>query len=307
MATALLLYSGGLDSILAGLLLKKQEVKVIALKFITPFFGIKDWENPSNFYKKIEELGFAKGILIDLTEKFLKILENPRYGFGSYANPCIDCKILMLKEAKSLLSQVKADFLATGEVLKQRPMSQNKWALEVIEKESETQGILVRPLSAKLLNPSEPEKKGLIKREELLDLWGRKRQKQIELAKDFGLKEFPNPAGGCLLCDPQIGNRILKILREKKTLNYETSQLLTLGRHFIEKNYWVVLGRNEKENERLKKIVQRKYPLFTLNVPSPLGVLVEGNPSLEELRSLLIRYSKKAQNQPTEIEVIFYE
>ncbi|MCS7106312.1 MAG: tRNA 4-thiouridine(8) synthase ThiI [Candidatus Aenigmarchaeota archaeon] len=274
MATALLLFSEGLDSILAGLILKKQGINIIALKFVTPFFGFKDLEDPQAFHKKVEELGFERGFLIDITEEFLKILESPKYGFGSYANPCIDCKILMLKKAKELLSEIKADFLATGEVLKQRPISQNRWALEVIEKESKTQGILVRPLSAKLLAPSEPEIKGLINREELWELSGRKRQKQLELAKKLNLKEIPTPAGGCLLCDPQIGTRVLKILKEKRTLNCNTAKLLTLGRHFIERDYWLVLGRNQRENERLKKIAQGKYPLITLNVPSPLAVLL---------------------------------
>lgn len=304
MVTALLLFSGGLDSILAGLVLKKQKIRVIALKFVTPFFGFKEWEEPQRFYKKVKELGFEEGLLVNISEKFLEILKNPRHGLGSYANPCIDCKILMLKETKTLLSEVKADFLATGEIINQRPLSQNKWALELIEKESETKGFLLRPLSAKLLSPSEPEKKGLVKREELLALSGRKRQKQLELAKDFNLKEIPAPAGGCLLCDPQIGSRILKVLKEKRTLNYETAQLLTLGRHLIEKDYWIVLGRNEKENEKIKKIAQGKYSLFTLNVPSPVAALVEGTPFQEELKLLLIKYSKKAKLQPKEAEVV---
>lgn len=306
MSTALLLFSGGLDSILAGLLLKKQGIKVIALKFVTPFFGFRDLENSQTFYERIKKIGFEEGFLRDITEKFLKILQNPKYGFGAYANPCIDCKILMLKEAKNLLLELKADFLATGEVLKQRPFSQNKWALEVIEKESETQGILVRPLSAKLLSPSEPEKRGLVKREDFLDLFGRRRQRQIELAKSFGLKEIPTPAGGCLLCDPQIGTRISKVLKERKNLNYKIAQILTFGRHFIEKDYWLVLGRNEKENERLKNIAQGIYPIFTLNIPSPLGVLIEGNISQDKLKSLLIKYSKKAQRLSEEIELISY-
>ncbi len=303
MPTALLLFSGGLDSILAGLVLKKQGVKIIALKFITPFFGFKDWEEPQSFYKKVEELGFEKGILLNITEEFLEILKNPKYGFGSYANPCIDCKILMLKKTKNLLNDFQADFLATGEVIRQRPMSQNKWALEIIKKESETEEFLVRPLSAKLLAPSEVEKKGLIKREELLDLSGRKRQKQFELAKTFGLKQIPTPAGGCLLCDPQIGRRVLKVLKEKRMLNYEIAQLLTFGRHLIEKDYWLILGRNEKENEKIKKIAYGNYPLFTLNIPSPVAVLIEGTIFPEELKSILIKYTKKAQFQTEKVEL----
>jgi len=297
MPTAILLFSEGLDSHLAGLILKEQGIKVIAVKFITPFFGWKYKENSELFFKKIEDLGFDKGVLIDITEEYIEILKKPQYGYGDYANPCVDCKIFMLKKAKELMKEFKADFIATGEVLGQRPMSQNKNTLELIENKASVKGILLRPLSAKLLAETEIEKKGLIDREKLLDIRGRKRTIQLELAKKFKIKEIPTPGGGCLLADPQIGKRVLKIIKEKRTLNYDTAQLLILGRHFFEEGIWIILGRNKEENEKIKNIVKNKYKTYILNTPAPLGVVIEGNPPEEFIKKLLIKYSKKAKDK----------
>jgi tRNA U34 2-thiouridine synthase MnmA/TrmU len=304
MPAALLLFSEGLDSHLAGLILKEQGIKVIAVRFITPFFGWNYKENPAPFYEKIKELGFDEGYLIDITEEYLKILRKPEYGYGDYANPCIDCKIFMLNKAKELMNEFKADFIATGEVLGQRPMSQNKNALELIEKKAGVKGILLRPLSAKLLSETEVEKKGLINREKLLDIRGRKRTAQFELAKKFKLKEIPTPAGGCLLTDPQIGGRVLRILKEKRTLNYKTAQLLVLGRHFFEEGLWIVLGRNKEENEKIKRIVQGAYRIYTLNVPAPSATVIEGNPPEDFIKKLLVKYSKKAKDKISKGEEI---
>lgn len=305
MPTALLLFSEGLDSHLAGLILKEQGVKIIAVKFITPFFGWKYKENEAPFYEKIKELGFDEGILADITEEFLEILKNPKYGYGDYANPCVDCKILMLKKAKELMEKFKVDFIATGEVLGQRPMSQNKNTLELIEEKASVKGILLRPLSAKLLSETEVEKKGLVNRKKLLDICGRKRTPQLELAKKFNLKEIPTPAGGCLLADPQIGKRVLRVLKEKRTLNYKTAQLLILGRHFFEEGFWIALGRNKEENEKIKKIAENSYKTYTLNVPAPLAVIIEGNPPQDFIKNLLIRYSKKAKDKISKGEEVF--
>ncbi len=295
MSTTILLFSDGLDSHLAGLILKEQDIKIIAVRFITPFFGWKYKENPEPFHEKIKELGFEEGFLVDITEEYLEILKKPEYGYGDYANPCVDCKIFMLKKAKELMKEFKADFITTGEVLGQRPMSQNKNTLELIEKKAGVKGILLRPLSAKLLAETEIEKKGLVNREKLFAIRGRKRTAQLELAKKLKLKEIPTPSGGCLLADPQIGKRVLKVLKENRTLNYKTAQFLTLGRHFFEEGLWVILGRNKEENERLKKIVEKEYKTYSLDVPSPLAVVVEGSPPEEFIKKLLVKYSKKAK------------
>ncbi len=190
---------------------------------------------------------------------------------------------------------MQADFIVTGEVLGQRPKSQNKWAMEVIKDESGADDLLVRPLSAKLLPPSLPERLGWIDREKLYGISGRNRQMQFQLAKKFNIKNFPTPAGGCLLTDPEIGRRMLKILKEKRTLNPLTAKLSVQGRHFFTNDSWIVLGRNHKENVKLFNLVRNQLPVFTLSVPAPIAVVVEGTPTLEYIKDLLIRYSKKAQ------------
>ncbi len=297
MPKALLLFSEGLDSTLSGLILKREGIEVCAVRFITPFFGWKYRENPESFIKKIKSFGFDEGLVIDVTEEYLEILKSPKHGYGDYANPCIDCKIFFLKKAKALMEELSADFIATGEVLGQRPMSQNKMAMEIIEKEAGVSGLVLRPLSAKLLKETEPEKRGLIKRENLYAHRGRRRLFQLELAKEFKLKEIPTPAGGCLLTDPVIGSRVLKVIKEKRTLTPKTAELLTLGRHHFDGEIWVILGRNEEENIKIQRIVDGAYPIYTLSDPSPFLAVVEGNPSEEYLKELLLKYSKKARKR----------
>lgn len=297
MPRALLLFSEGLDSILAGLILKREQLEVCAVKFITPFFGWKYKNNPEVFLEKVTNLGFDDGLLVDITEEFLLMLSKPAHGYGDYANPCIDCKILLLRKAKDLLPKVGADFIATGEVVGQRPMSQNRNALELIEKEAGVEGLVLRPLSAKLLKETIPEKQGLTRRDKLYDHWGRGRSFQLSLAKEFRLKEIPTPAGGCLLTDPIIGERILKVIKEGRPLNPLTAQLLTIGRHYFDGTSWVLLGRNEEENKRIRDLCSRTYPLFTLSEPSPVLAIIQGNCPQETLFSYLIRHSRKAQKK----------
>lgn len=297
MTKALLLFSEGLDSTLAGLILKREGIKVIALRFITPFFGWKYKKSPDNFFNKCKTLSFDEALIIDITEEYLEILKRPIYGYGDYANPCLDCKIFFLKKAKFLMKELGADFIATGEVLGQRPMSQNRLALEKIEREAGVEGILLRPLSAKLLKETEPEKKGLINRNHLYSHRGRQRKFQLELAKIFNLKDIPTPAGGCLLTDPVIGCRTLKVLKEKRLLTPLTVELLTFGRHYFGENLWVVLGRNEEENKRLMELAKGTFSLYTLNEPSPVLSLLEGKEDLNFIKNLLIKYSKKTQKK----------
>jgi len=295
MRKALLLFSGGLDSLLSGKIIQKQGIKVIPVTYITPFFNWKYYHNPEAFHQLCKNYGFDESILLDVTEEYLKILQKPKYGFGSHANPCIACKIFMMSKTKELLKETGADFVISGEVIGQRPKSQNRWAMEIIKNESNLDDLLVRPLSAKLLPPSLPERMGWVKREELFDLFGRNRKVQLQLAKEFGLENFSSPAGGCLLTDPQIGDRMLKVINEKRPLNSLTAQLAVLGRHVYNDSYWIVLGRNDEENKKIYKIAKNKLPLYILTEPSPLAAIIQGNPTEDEVKSLLIKYSKKAQ------------
>jgi hypothetical protein len=294
MKKAALLFSKGLDSLLAGKIIQSQGIEVIPVTYITPFFNWKFSENPRSYYKYCESQNFTKSILVDVTEEYLPILHKPRYGFGCLANPCIACKIFMLKKTKDLMDEHNFAFIITGEVLGQRPKSQNKWAMEVIKRESGVGDLLLRPLCAKLFPPSLPERMGWVEREKLYDISGRNRQRQFQLAKEFGINDFSTPAGGCLLTDPEIGRRMLKILHENRPLNKLTAQLSVLGRHFFEDNVWIVLGRNHADNQKILKIVNFKLPVYTLSEPAPVAVVVQGDVPENKIKELLVLYSKKA-------------
>lgn len=249
---AIALVSGGLDSTLAAKLIQNQGIEVIGLYFQIPF-------SISN--KTLSDLGIEVRC-VDIKEAFLEIVTNPRYGFGSKINPCIDCKILMLSKAKELMPELGARFIITGEVLGQRPMSQNRQSLYNITKRAEIEGLVVRPLSARLFPESIPEKEGWVNRNKLLDFSGRGRKPQIALAKKLGIQEYAQPAGGCLLTDPEFAKR-LKDLINYHELNMNNIELLKIGRHFrLSKDAKLIVGRNEKENERLVNLAQRNDYLF---------------------------------------------
>jgi tRNA U34 2-thiouridine synthase MnmA/TrmU len=256
--------SGGLDSTLAAKIVKEQGIDVIGLKFKIPF--------STNSIQKSADLEIRE---IDISEKFLKILLNPRYGYGSRMNPCIDCKILMLNKARELMDEWGAKFIITGEVLGQRPMSQYKQALMTIAKRADLEGLVLRPLSAKLLPETLPEKEGWIKRENLLAFSGRGRKNQIELAKTLGIKEYNQPAGGCLLTDPEFSRRLKELITHNE-LNLNNIELLKIGRHFrISPEAKLIVGRNREENMQLINFGRENdylfYPPDDLAGPTSLG------------------------------------
>jgi len=249
------LISGGLDSTLAAKLIKEQGIEVIGLRFKIPFCPPrnKDFSN-TNIGIDIREA--------NINDDFLEMMKNPRYGYGSQMNPCIDCKILMLCKAKELMEQCGAKFIITGEVLGQRPMSQHKQALLTIAKRAGLEGLVLRPLSARLLLETIPEKEGWVKRDKLLSFSGRGRKQQIELARTFGIKEYAQPAGGCLLTDPGFSKRF-KDLMTHEGLNQNNVELLKIGRHFrLSEKAKLVVGRNEKENARLANLAGENDYLF---------------------------------------------
>ena len=299
MKRALLLFSEGLDSILAGKLLQEQGFEIWAVRFITPFFGWK-WKGREEEFRRFlkENFGFI-GEIWDLTPEYLKMLASPAHGYGSGFNPCIDCKILMLKTAQKLFSSRGAKVLATGEVLGQRPMSQQRHTLRHIEKEAGLSGKILRPLSAKKLPPTEYEEKGIVKRERLLGIAGRGRKEQLALAQRFGLKEIPSPAGGCLLTDPGLSSRFRDFFEKKAGhVSPREAELLTFGRHFtLAYGGWVVLGRNEEENRRLLSLAQPGDVLLRLkDLPGPTALLLLGGAEdVEEAASLVKRYAPKAR------------
>lgn len=251
---AIMLLSGGLDSILAAKLMLEQGIDVVAVNFSAKLCmcgAKKTGESPAESAAKTLKIHLKT---IDITDDFIEIIKNPRYGHGSNVNPCIDCKIYMLKHAKGLMEKLGAAFLVTGEVLGERPMSQRKDTLNLIEKRAGVKGILLRPLTAKNLNPTKPELEGAVDREKLLDIKGRSRKPQIALAEKFGITKYPNPAGGCLLTDPGFAKRVKDAIKHGE-FDARNLALLSIGRHFrLSPHVKLVVGRDEKENEILQPL-----------------------------------------------------
>lgn len=270
---AVALLSGGLDSTLAIEVVKRQGIEVLALNFFSPFC-LCDKKGGCCFEAKraADNLGVSVKRLF-LGEEFLKMVKHPRYGYGKNLNPCIDCRILMFKKTKEFMKKVGAKFVITGEVLGQRPMSQHKRALRIIEQESGLEGLILRPLSAKLLKETIPEKQGWVRRQELLEFCGRRRTPQMQLAHYFGIHDYPCSSGGCLLTDPGFCRR-LSDLMNYGIFNLENVELLKLGRHFrIEPYYKLIVGRNEEENKKLLHLRGEEDIVFEpYNIKGPLGL-----------------------------------
>ncbi|MEM3462316.1 MAG: hypothetical protein QXJ15_01425 [Candidatus Bathyarchaeia archaeon] len=244
------LISGGLDSALAAKIMMDMGIEVIGIHFLTPFSSAK----VETSAKRISELlGFPLRI-VKLGREYLDVVANPRYGYGAAMNPCIDCKILMLKKAKELMAESGAGFVFTGEVLGERPMSQTPWALRVIERESGLEGLLLRPLSAKLLGETLAERMGWVKRDGLLALRGRSRKDQIRMAKELGITSYLTPAGGCLLTDRGFSAKLLDLLEHGGELSERELEKLKVGRHFRYGGSKIIVGRNEEENEAIKRL-----------------------------------------------------
>ena len=301
---AVLLFSGGLDSILAAKILRKQKIKILAITFKSYFFNEKIAK------KAAKEIKLPLKV-IDFSKEHLKIVKKPKYGYGKTVNPCIDCHILMLKFAKKIMEEKKYDFVATGEVLGERPMSQNPKALKLVEKESTLLGFLLRPLSAKLLKKTVPEIKKWINREKLLNISGRSRKKQIALAQKFRIKWYPTPAGGCLLTDLEFGKKLKELLKIYPKFNGNDIELLKLGRHFWKDKIKIIVGRDEKEDKKVKKLAKKFDILIEMKkYPGPLTLIRNYKKTkipkkiLEKAKELTKYYSTKARDK---IDVKFKE
>jgi len=246
------LISGGLDSLIATLILKLQNIEILCLNFKSPFCicdkALKNSECGLNLY--YEKLGI-KTIFLQKDNDYLEVIRNPKFGYGRNLNPCIDCRIYILKKAKEYAEKVNADFIFTGEVLNQRPKSQNLNALKIIEKESDLKGRLLRPLSALLLKPTIMEEKGIIDRSRLLGLNGRSRKIQLELARKYGLVNEYFACGGCLLTDKAFARRMRDYMNFAKNLTMKDVNILKYGRHFRYNGSKIIVGRNEIENNML--------------------------------------------------------
>jgi tRNA-specific 2-thiouridylase len=246
------LISGGLDSILALRVILNLGIEVVALNMKTPFCTCDS--GGKCFSQSVTEEWGVPLRRIYGGEDYIQMVKKPRHGYGKNMNPCLDCRIYLFSKAREIMEKEGADFVFTGEVLGERPMSQRREAMSLIERESSLNGKVLRPLSAKLLEPTLAEKEGKVDREKLLDIQGRSRKPQLEMAKRFGIKEFPTPAGGCLLTDANFARKIKdSFLYKEDTLRH--IELLKIGRHFrLPSGAKVIAGRDQKENEILMAV-----------------------------------------------------
>ncbi len=296
------LLSGGLDSILATRLVMDQGIEVVGLHFITPFFGYSKKGREAEYQGKWRRLYGIEARIIDVSDGYFQVLRHPRYGYGKNFNPCIDCKIFLFSQAREIMEKEKAHFLVSGEVLGQRPMSQRRDTLRIVERDSGTEGILLRPLCAQNLKPTQPELSGIIDRERLMAITGRSRKPQMELAQKLGIQDYPSPAGGCLLTDPILAERIRKYFERQSEIQGSEVLLFLVGRHFrLEGGAHLVLGRRDAENQRLRDLFAPGDTLVRLKeIPGPLGLIrgPGGEKSLRLAGAILARYSKaKAASQ----------
>lgn len=293
MTKAIGLLSGGLDSTLAVKLILNQGIEVTALNFITPFCACTS-KGCKHEASRIAEKFDIPIKVVAAGGEYIEIVKNPKYGYGKNMNPCIDCRIFMWKKAKECMEEMGASFLFTGEVLGQRPMSQRREAITIIEKEAGLEGLILRPLSAQFFEPTIPEKEGLIDREKLFRISGRCRKPQMELAEEFGIEDYLCPAGGCRLTDIQFAKRVKEAFEHNED-GIKDMNLLKYGRHFrLPSGAKVIVGRNEEENSIISRFAEEKDLLMeVVGFGSPI-TLLKGSRNEEDVKmaaAVCVRYS----------------
>lgn len=308
--------SGGLDSRLAVRLIQNQGIEVTALHYYTGFCianrnrRVGRIEKPSARNEALEagaDLAVPVEV-IDVAQEYMSVVLNPRYGYGAGMNPCVDCRIFMLRQAKAYMEEVGAHFIFTGEVLGQRPKSQHRHQLRTIERDSGLEGLLLRPLSAKLLPQTIPEKMGWVERDRLLAISGRGRKDQIALAAEFGIGDFPQPSGGCcLLPDPNFARRLRDFLDHyaKETVTPEQMALLAVGRHFrLDDDVKVIVGRDEGENNFLEFAGTGQWQFRTVDHPGPVALTGDALTPMhvEQIAGLTASYSDGKNEQRVRVE-----
>lgn len=306
---AISLLSGGLDSVLATRLMVEQGVEVTALHFTSPFCNCTHGKNKGcgiQALRSANELG-VKVVVKTKGIEYLKILQSPRHGYGKNMNPCIDCRIFILKEAARFMREIDAGFIFTGEVLGQRPMSQRRDAIRIIEKETGLEGLIVRPLSAQHFPPTIPEIEGVIERQKLLDFIGRSRKRQYLLADEYDLKEFSCPGGGCLLTDAVFATRIRDLFKFKPECTMFDATLLKTGRHFrLSEKTKVIIGRDEEENNKLEALSRTGYlPLSPVSFTGPSALIMgDMNWSVIETSANIMAMHAKGVVFPITVETV---
>ncbi|MBI4243276.1 MAG: tRNA 4-thiouridine(8) synthase ThiI [Planctomycetes bacterium] len=300
---AISLFSGGLDSVLSTIIISQLNIDVTAIKFLTPFgCDMEDSSCGFDASHVAKRFGFNFKVC-PMGEEYVQMVKSPTYGWGKNMNPCIDCRIMMLNWAKEILKETGAEFIITGEVLNQRPMSQTTLKLREIEQHTCLNGLILRPLSAKLLPPTIPEQKGIIDREKLYDIEGRSRNIQLNLARQFNLtnEDHGQPSGGCLLTDPSFSNRLKDFWKNSDSTSVRNIELLKIGRHFrYSRSIKIIVGRNETENSILNQMASDNETLIEFNKPAPT-ILIQGEltPLIKEIAIRMgLKYSK---HSPTSV------
>ena len=294
---AIALFSGGLDSVLAMKLIVDQGIEVIALN-INMGFSSKN-EKLEHMQNMCEQIGVELK-LIDIQDEFLqKVLFNPKHGYGKHFNPCIDCHAKMFEVAKRVMEAEGASFLISGEVMGQRPMSQNKDALQKVLNESDCDGLLLRPMSAKMLKPTIAEENGWVDREKLEAIVGRSRDRQLEMVKEIGLKDFESPGGGCLLTDANFAKKMVDFIKHDK-FEVKDIPLMKYGRHFrLKDGAKLVVGRDKEENGYLQDIQNDKYyHIKTVGLPGPHAMLSKDatDDDVKLAAKIILTYCKTTSN-----------
>jgi tRNA U34 2-thiouridine synthase MnmA/TrmU len=296
---ALALLSGGLDSILAVKMMIDQGIEIIALNITGPFYNFtpKTEDHRHQAVKIAEKFGISIRV-IPKDMAFMRMLENPKHGYGRNMNPCMDCRIYMLRKAKELMPSLGASFVVTGEVLGQRPMSQLRHQIVITERESGLEGLILRPLSAHHFPSTIPEREGIVDRDKLLDVVGRSRRVQIDLAKKLGITDYPAPAGGCLLTDPTFASRLKDLFAYIPDYDFSDIELLKIGRHFrIHPRLRIILGRNREENEAIAQLATTGATLFEPeNFRGPTAIVRKGDDAEDEtVGSIIAKYCQDEQ------------
>ena len=299
MSKALGLLSGGLDSSLAVMCLKRQGIDVTAIAFVTPFFGA------GKARRAAERIGIPL-LVRDIGDLHLEMVKHPRYGYGKNMNPCIDCHAMMFRIAGEIMREEGFDFLFSGEVLGQRPMSQNLSALKAVANYSGHPDRILRPMSARLLPVTPMEEQGLVDRERLLDIQGRSRRRQEVLAREWGLADYPSSGGGCLLTEKHFSDRLRDLITHEPDCSIDDVELLKVGRQFrLSPQARLAIGRNQEDNERLRELAGSAALLLRcVGFSGPLGVL-SGQPGETDLTTAaaIVAGYGKGQAEPV-VEVL---
>ena len=319
---AVALISGGLDSMLAAKTIQEQGIHIEGINFFTGFcveghthaIREKDKAKPkrNNSLWVAEQLGIKLHI-VDVIEEYKKVLLNPKHGYGQHMNPCLDCKIFMVNKAKQWVAENGFDFIITGEVIGQRPMSQRKATMPIVAKESGADDLLLRPLCAKNLPPTLPEREGWVDREKLHDITGRSRKPQMAMAKQFGLSDYSQPAGGCcFLTDKNYSAKLVDLWQARRSRDYELDDvmLLKVGRHIRpQPNYKMIIAREEGEGRFLQGYKRDYVSMSSVSHVGPL-VLIDGTPSAEDLylaASITARYGQGRDADQVEVNVEYQD